>query len=68
LVDALAHVAGAAAALGALAAGTKDIDWTACACAHGGVDFAFPNGPADADVHALAFLYADATYSQVQRT
>jgi len=64
-VDALAHVASAAAALGALATGPEHIDRTTGAGPHGGVDFTFANGPADADKHALAFLYAVATYSQV---
>jgi hypothetical protein len=64
-VDALAHVAGAAAALRALAAGAEHIDRTTGAGTYGGVDFTFANGPADTDEHALAFLYAVATYSQV---
>ena len=54
LRDALAHVAGAAAALGALAAGAEDIGGAAGAGPDGGVDFAFTDGPADADEHALA--------------
>ena len=54
LGDALAHVAGAGAALGALAAGAEDVGGTAGACPDGGVDFAFPNGLADADEHGLA--------------
>ena len=54
LGDAIAHVVGAAGALRALAAGAKNIGGAAGARTDGGVDFAFTNGLADADEHALA--------------
>src|SRR5262249_2304528 len=63
--DALAHVAGAAAALRRLAAGPEDVGWTAGARSDGGVDFPFTNRLANTDEHALApGPHADATYSQ----
>lgn len=51
LVDPLAHVDGAAAALGGLAAGSENIGRTAGASPDGGVDFTFPDGPANANIH-----------------
>jgi hypothetical protein len=51
LVDPLAHIDRATATLGALAASAKDIDWTTGAGSDGGVDFTFPDGPANANVH-----------------
>src|SRR5438094_212996 len=51
LGDPLAHVAGTGAALGAGAAGPEDVGWAARPGAHGGVHFAFPDGPADTDIH-----------------
>ena len=51
--DAIAHVAGAGAALGALAAGPEDVGGTPGACPDGSIDFTLPNGLADADIHAL---------------
>jgi hypothetical protein len=66
--DPFAHVAGASATLRALAAGAEDVDGAAGAGANGGIDFTIPNGPADADIHAVATAFpADATYSQAQR-
>ena len=51
LVDPLAHLGGAAAALGALAASPENVDRTTGAGPDGGVDFSFPDGPADAKIH-----------------
>jgi hypothetical protein len=44
---------GAAAALGVLAAGAEDIDWATGAGPDGGIDIAFPDGPADAKIHVF---------------
>src|SRR2546421_536731 len=52
--DALAHVAGATATLGALATGPEYVGWPTGAGPDGGFDFTIPNCPADADVHAPA--------------
>jgi hypothetical protein len=53
LVDPPAHVGSAAAALGILAAGAEDIDWATGAGPYGGIDIAFPDGPADAKIHVF---------------
>ena len=50
--DALAHVAGAAAALGTFATGPENVGWPTGARLNGGFDFTIPNGSADADIHA----------------
>src|ERR1700730_2056969 len=66
--DPLAHVAGAGTALGAGAAGPEHVGGAARTGAHGGVYFAFPDGPADTDIHGRfdPSARADATYSQAQ--
>jgi len=51
LVDALAQLGGAAATLGALAAGPENVDWTPGTGPDRSVDVTFPDGPADAKVH-----------------
>ena len=51
LVDPLAHVDGAAAALRILTAGPEDIGRTARTRPDGGIDFTVPDGPANANVH-----------------
>jgi hypothetical protein len=55
LGDALAHLAGTAAALRGLAAGPENVDWAASARPDGGIDIAFPNGPTVTDVHRRTF-------------
>src|SRR5437764_643240 len=66
LVDAPAHLTGAAATLRVLSAGPENVHRTARACPNGSVDVAISNGPADADIHRLAGrpFCALATYSQ----
>ncbi len=52
LVDPLAHVRGAAAALWAMAAGAKNVHWAPRSGTDGGIDIAISNGTADADIHS----------------
>jgi hypothetical protein len=67
LADPLAHLASAAATLGALTTGPEDIDRTAGAGAYGSFDIAFPDSPAVADIHGrFDGLPAVATYSQTE--
>ena len=51
--NAIAHVAGAGTALGALSAGPEDIGGTPGPGPDGGIDLALANGFANADIHAV---------------
>ena len=51
LVDPLAQLGGTAAALGAFATGPEYVDGATGAGPDGGVNFSFPDGPADAKIH-----------------
>lgn len=52
--NAITHVAGAGAALGALAAGPENVGGTPGTGPDGSIDLTLANGLADTDIHALA--------------